>query len=97
MKMRNKETLAKELLPATIMGILSLIPIGLYILSIPYLFIERFIRKQSFSEIGFRIKGLGKNILKYWWLILLPIGTGVGSLFLSSFRLKQKSENKNML
>ena len=83
--MKNKENLMKEILPATIIGVLSLIPVGLYILAIPYFFIEKYVRKQPYSEIGFRIKGLCKNILKYWWLILLPVGTGLFSLFLSKF------------
>jgi len=79
----NRENTLKNLLPAIIMGLLSLIPIGLYILAIPYLFIEKFLRKQTFSEIGFKIKGIKKDILKYWWLIILPIATGYISLFLS--------------
>lgn len=81
--MINRENTLKNLLPAIIMGLLSLIPIGLYILAIPYLFIEKFLRKQTFSEIGFKIKGIKKDILKYWWLIILPIATGYISLFLS--------------
>lgn len=81
--MKNRENTLKELLPAIIMGILSLIPIGLYILAIPYLFIEKILRKQKFSEIGFKMKGIDKDILKYWWLIILPIATGYISLFLS--------------
>lgn len=83
--MKNRQNLIKEILPAAIIGGLSLIPVGLYILAIPYLFIEKYIRKQSFSDIGFKIKGLYRDILKYWWLILLPVGTGLLSLFLSKF------------
>lgn len=46
-------------------------------------FIEKIVRKQTFAGIGFRIKGLHKDLIKYWWLILLPIGTGLASFFLS--------------
>lgn len=80
---RNKELVVKELLPAIIWGLLITIQVGLYIFAIPYIFIEKIVRKQTFAGIGFRIKGLHKDLIKYWWLILLPIGTGLGSLFLS--------------
>lgn len=80
---RNKEMVLKELLPAFIWGLIITIQVGLYILVIPYIFIEKAVRKQTFAEIGFRIKGLHQDLIKYWWLILLPIGTGLASLFLS--------------
>jgi membrane protease YdiL (CAAX protease family) len=82
---RNKEIVVKELLPAIIWAFIVTIQVGLYILAIPYIFIEKIVRKQAFAEIGFRIKGLHKDLIKYWWLILLPIGTGLASLFLSKF------------
>lgn len=80
---RNKEMVIKELLPAIIWALIITIQVGLYILVIPYIFIEKTVRKQTFAEIGFRMKGLHKDIIKYWWLILLPIGTGLASLILS--------------
>lgn len=80
---RNKEMVVKELLPAIIWGLIVTIQVGLYILIIPYIFIEKVVRKQTLAGIGFRIKGLQKDLIKYWWLILLPIGTGLASLFLS--------------
>ncbi len=80
---RNKEMALKELLPVIIWVLVVTIQVGLYILVIPYIFIEKIIRKQTYNEIGFRIKGLYKDLIKYWWLILLPIGTGLASLFLS--------------
>jgi len=83
--MRNREIPLKDLLPAVVIGMLSFIQASLYILAIPYLFIEKLLRKQPLSEIGFRMKGAGKDALKYWWLIFLPIGTSAGSLFLSKW------------
>lgn len=80
---RNKEIIVKELLPAIIWALIITIQVGLYILAIPYIFIEKIVRKQTFSEIGFRIKGLYKDLIKYLWLVLLPIGTGLAFLFLS--------------
>jgi membrane protease YdiL (CAAX protease family) len=81
--MNKKEKKLKELLPATIMGVLSIIPVGLYLLTILYIFIEKYIRKQPFSEIGFGVKGFCENLRKYWWIILLPVVTGIFSFFLS--------------
>ncbi|MCL2153405.1 MAG: CPBP family intramembrane metalloprotease [Oscillospiraceae bacterium] len=78
---KNKETLIKELLPAAIIGVSSLFVS--YIPAILYLFIEKFVRKLPFSEIGFGIKGLFKSIQKYWWLILAPIATALSSVYLS--------------
>lgn len=80
---RDKKIVVKELLPAIIWALIVTIQVGLYILAIPYIFIEKIVRKQSFAEMGFKIKGLHKDLMKYWWLILLPIGTGLSSLFLS--------------
>ena len=80
---RNKKIVVKELLPAIIWSLIVTIQVGLYILAIPYIFIEKIVRKQTFAGIGFRIKGMYKDLIKYWWLILLPIGTGLASLFLS--------------
>ena len=79
--MKNKDTMLKELLPAAVLGASAMF-IG-YILAILYLLIEKFVRKLPFSEIGFEIKGLGKSIQKYWWLILLQITTALGSVYLS--------------
>ena len=83
MNTEKKSLAVKELLPATIWGLLSLIPIGLYILTIPHLVIEKIVRKQKFSELGFRIKGFGEAIRKNWWLIILPAALGLSELFLS--------------
>lgn len=80
---RNKEMVIKELLPTIIWGLIVSIQVGLYILIIPYIFIEKIVRKQTFAGIGFKTKGLHQDLIKYWWLILLPIGTGLASLFLS--------------
>lgn len=80
---KNKEMALKELLPVIIWGVIVMIQAGFYILTIPYLFIERVIRKQTFQELGFRINGIGKELIKYWWLIILPVGSGFASLFLS--------------
>ncbi len=80
---RDKEMVVKELLPAIIWGLIITIQVGLYILIIPYILIEKIVRKQSFEEIGFKIKRMKKDLTKYWWLILLPIGTGYTSLLLS--------------
>ena len=73
----------KELLPVIIWGVIVMIQAGFYILTIPYLFIEKLIRKQTFHELGFWVKGIGKEWIKYWWLIILPVGSGFASLFLS--------------
>ena len=83
MNTEKKSLAVKELLPATIWGLLSLLPIGLYILTIPHLVIEKIVRKQRFSELGFRIKGFGEAIRKNWWLIILPAALGLSELFLS--------------
>ena len=80
---KNKEMALKELLPVMIWGVIVMIQAGFYILTIPYLFIEKVIRKQTFQELGFRINGIGKELIKYWWLIILPVGSGFASLFLS--------------
>lgn len=80
---KNKEMALKELLPVMIWGVIVMIQAGFYILTIPYLFIEMVIRKQTFQELGFRINGIGKELIKYWWLIILPVGSGFASLFLS--------------
>ena len=80
---KNKEMALKELLPVMILGVIVMIQAGFYILTIPYLFIEKVIRKQTFQELGFRINGIGKELIKYWWLIILPVGSGFASLFLS--------------
>ena len=56
MNTEKKSLAVKELLPATVWGLLSLIPIGLYILTIPHLVIEKIVRKQRFSELGFIAK-----------------------------------------
>ncbi len=80
---KNKEMALKELLPVMIWGVIVMIQAGFYILTIPYLFIEMVIRKKTFQELGFRINEIGKELIKYWWLIILPVGSGFASLFLS--------------
>ena len=80
---KDKEMALKELLPVIIWGVIVMIQAGFYILMIPYLFIEKVIRKQKFHELGFWVKGIGKELKKYWWLIILPVGSGFASLFLS--------------
>lgn len=70
-----------------VMAVLCFVkPSGLAVLfAIPYLFIEKFVTKTPFAEIGLNIKGLLKHIQKYWWLMLLPVVSGITAVVLSKY------------
>jgi uncharacterized protein len=83
MIIRKQKTL--NLCVVTILCLLCLLKLsGLTILiAIPYLFIERKINKFSMETIGFKFRNLLSDVKKYWWLILLPVVSGILSIVLS--------------
>lgn len=88
--MKNRNQLLKTYIPITISGLLCLTSIsstnvaGLAILfSILYLIIENKINKGESQDIGFIPKNILSDIKKYWWLILIPVVSGIVSIGLS--------------
>lgn len=58
--------------------------IGIAILAaIPYLLIEKKINKKSFKDIGLSPRSFSGDLKKYWWLIILPVISGVTAVGLS--------------
>jgi membrane protease YdiL (CAAX protease family) len=61
-------------------------PSGLSIpFAILYLFIEKVVLKKSLTEVGLNIKGLAKDIKSNWWMMLLPIASGIAAVALSKY------------
>lgn len=92
--MKNRNQLIISYIPIGIFGMLSLTSIiltnvaGLTILfSILYLFIENKKNKGKTEDIGFIPKNILSDIKKYWWLILLPVLSGIVSIGLSKLVL----------
>ncbi|SDM67707.1 CPBP family intramembrane glutamic endopeptidase [Acetanaerobacterium elongatum] len=79
--------LLKNIIPLALMTILCFVkPSGLAVpFAILYMLIEKFVTKTPFSELGLNIKGLLKHIQKYWWLMLLPVVSGITAVILSKF------------
>jgi hypothetical protein len=53
---------------------------GLTILSISHLFIENNKNKGKLENNGFLPKNIASDVRKYWWLLLLPIVSGIKSI-----------------
>jgi len=94
--MKNKNVLLKSYIPIAIFVLLCLTSIfstnvaGLTILfSILYLFIENKRSKGKMEDIGFIQKNILSDIKKYWWLILIPIISGIVAIILSKYILPE--------
>lgn len=92
--MKNRNQLLKSYIPIAIFGLLCLTSIGLtnvagltILFSILYLFIENKKNKGKWKDIGFIPKNILSDIKKYWWLILLPVVSGIVSISLSKLVL----------
>lgn len=94
MEIRNE--LLKTYIPIAIFGFLCLTSIGLtnvagltILFSILYLFIENKRNKGKTEDIGFIPKNILSDIKKYWWLILIPVVSGIVSISLSKLVLPE--------
>lgn len=107
--MKNRNKFLKNYVPITIFGLICLTSIsltnvaGLTILfSMLYLFIENKMIKGKMEDIGFIPKNILSDIKKYWWLILLPVISGIvaiglSKIFLPEFYLHVLERTKPML
>ncbi|MBU3179496.1 CPBP family intramembrane metalloprotease [Clostridium estertheticum] len=108
--MKNENELLKTYIPIVIFGFLCLTSVGLtnvvglrltILFSILYLFIESKRNKRKMEDIGFIPKNILSDIKKYWWLILIPIVSGIVSISLFKFVLPEvylyASDTKPML
>ncbi|MBU3156886.1 CPBP family intramembrane glutamic endopeptidase [Clostridium estertheticum] len=108
--MRNENELLKTYIPIVIFGFLCLTSVGLtnvvglkltILFSILYLFIESKRNKRKMEDIGFIPKNILSDIKKYWWLILIPVVSGIVSISLFKFVLPEvylyASDTKPML
>lgn len=100
----SKNLLIKNYIPVIIVGILCFTKFaGLNILlSIIYLFIENKNNKGKSEDIGFKPKNILVDIKEYWWLIFLPIVSGIvaiglSKLILPDFYLHVLNRTKPML
>jgi membrane protease YdiL (CAAX protease family) len=93
---KNRNELLKTYIPIAIFGFLCLTSIGLtnvtglsltILFSILYLFIENIRNKSKMEDIGFIPKNILSDIKKYWWLILIPVVSGIVSVSLFKFVL----------
>lgn len=94
--MNNKNQLLKNYIPISIFGLLCLTSIALsniagltIIFSILYLFTENKKNKGKRKDIGFIPQNILSDIKKYWWLILLPVVSGVVAISLSKLILPE--------
>ncbi|MBU3201638.1 CPBP family intramembrane metalloprotease [Clostridium estertheticum] len=108
--MKNENELLKTYIPIVIFGFLCLTSVGLtnvvglkltILFSILYLFIESKRNKRKMEDIGFIPKNILSDIKKYWWLILIPVVSGIVSISLFKFVLPEvylyASDTKPML
>lgn len=108
--MKNRNELLKTYIPIAIFGFLCLTSVGLtnviglsltILFSILYLFIENKRNKGKMEDIGFIPKNILSDIKKYWWLILIPVVSGIVSISLFKFVLPEiyvyASDTKPML
>ena len=95
--MKNRNELLKTYIQIAIFGVLCL-SVGLnnvagvrltIFFSILYLFIENKMKKGKMEDIGFIPKNILSDIKKYWWLILIPVVSGIVSISLLKFVLPQ--------
>ena len=96
--MKNRNELWKTYIPIAIFGFLCLTSVGLtnvaglsltILFSILYLFIENIRNKGKMEDIGFIPKNVLSDIKKYWWLILIPVVSGIVSISLFKFVLPE--------
>ncbi|MCB2295913.1 hypothetical protein LGK95_20845 [Clostridium algoriphilum] len=96
--MKNRNELLKTYIPIVIFGFLCLTSVGLtnvvglsltILFSILYLFIENKRNKGKMEDIGFIPKNILSDIKKYWWLILIPVVSGIVSISLFKFVLPE--------
>ncbi len=92
--MNNKSQLLKNYTPIVVFGLLCITSIGLsnvagltIIFSILYLFIENKKSKEKRKDIGFIPHNILSDVKRYWWLILLPVVSGIVAIGLSKFIL----------
>ncbi|MBU3100878.1 MULTISPECIES: CPBP family intramembrane glutamic endopeptidase [Clostridium] len=108
--MKNRNELLETYIPIAIFGFLCLTRVvftnvvGLsltFLFSILYLFIENKRNKGQMEDIGFIPKNILPDIKKYWWLILIPVVSGIVSISLFKFVLPEvylyASDTKPML
>lgn len=83
--MNNKKQIIIRLSVVIIVCLSCLFRItGIAILAaIPYLLIEKKINKKSFKDIGLSPRSFPEDLKKYWWLIVLPVISGVTAVGLS--------------
>lgn len=83
--MNNKKQIIIRLSILIIVGLSCLvrIPVLAIIVAIPYLLIEKKINKKSWEDIGLNLRSLPGDFKKYWWLIVLPVISGVVAVGLS--------------
>ncbi len=83
----KKQLLLRNVLPVALMAALVFVkPSGLAVaFAVPYLLIEKLVTKTPFAEIGLNIKGLLKDIQKNWWMMLLPVVSGIAAVASSQF------------
>lgn len=100
----NNNLLIRNYIPIIIVGVLCFTKLaGLTILfSILYLFIENKKINGKAEDIGFKPQNILSDIKKYWWLIFIPIFSGIvaiglSKLILPDFYLHVLNRTKPML